>query len=555
MKRSVAFILMLSLLSLLIVSSALILDSSTTSEPSVDGFLDPSLSMEGVEENEDPTSPEDPINPESPNEPEIPEYPDTGDTPSGDEPSIEEGVPPSVPPSDTEDAPTDVGGDEESNGEDNTSGDTPRDPPLIRNEITVGIAMGELDGFSLLGQSYMAGETPSLKINTAAYERNYEAQLLTGVKTVYEYYPTTTYKWGDLHNAIFAQTMSDVDSVPDAFVASVADIEAAALHGCFKNLAVIDGVADEYLIKTLSLDGVKHYAFGGDILFDISRAMYAIPYNAELVCELLPSIGDVDESGEVDNSDLACLFYSGEWSYERLLSLGAGSGITTFLVGADEISARGLLASSDFDLFGDSYHTDNSALISALSALSVFSEFTGSTLDEIKDLFCEGDVVFGGVTTLGALEGYSMGERLGIAPVPTYKSGVKYIASVARCAQIGAISIRTENITDTVNYINAANMASEGLFDVYVEQYFSGADQNSSVLSYMRSNLSVGGDLDVEDTMQVIFTDSELYPSLIDVAVGARLYRISYARGILEEKLTLKKQHLKALIYEYKNIK
>ena len=141
--------------------------------------------------------------------------------------------------------------------------------------------------------------------------------------------------------------------------------------------------------------------------------------------------------------------------------------------------------------------------------------YTGEA-DAVRKNFASGNILFGGIIVLGALEHEDFlgmkgeGQKgYGIAPVPLYRSGStdKYLTQVHNNGKIGAIAFSTKKFAQCTAYLNYQSLNSSNVLNEYYNYKLKstvqvqGASGNVEMLDYIRENVRSSFDKAYEDAL------------------------------------------------------
>ncbi len=144
-----------------------------------------------------------------------------------------------------------------------------------------------------------------------------------------------------------------------------------------------------------------------------------------------------------------------------------------------------------------------------------------SSTEAIRQRFASGNVLFGGVIVLGALEydeykgmNGQGSKGYGIVPVPLYRSGStdKYLTQIHNNGKIGAISYSTDNFAQCTAFLNYQSLNSNHILNEYYNvklQYdvVGGATGTVEMLQYIRANVRSSFDKAFEDAIGYYYGD------------------------------------------------
>ncbi len=175
-----------------------------------------------------------------------------------------------------------------------------------------------------------------------------------------------------------------------------------------------------------------------------------------------------------------------------------------------------------------------SALMKANGVITLSTEeaatsgYGNKDLEAIRNRFSTGDILFGGVITLGSLEYEEYkdmnadGKRgYGIVPVPLYRSGSndKYLTQIHNVGKIGAISYTTKNFSQCTAYLNYQSTHSYDILNEYYNYKLAydvgtGVTGNVEMLQYIRENVRSAFDKAFEDAVAYFRQTNE--PNAVD---------------------------------------
>ena len=155
-------------------------------------------------------------------------------------------------------------------------------------------------------------------------------------------------------------------------------------------------------------------------------------------------------------------------------------------------------------------------VIAVSTADAQASGFGDTDMKAIRARFASGNILFGGVICLGALEYEEYKDMngqgkdgYGIVPVPLYRSGSndKYLTQIHNLGRIGAISYTTEKFAQCTAYLNYQSTHSTDILNEYYDyklQYEvvgAGVKGNVEMLKYIRKNVRSSFDKVFEDAL------------------------------------------------------
>lgn len=309
------------------------------------------------------------------------------------------------------------------------------------------------------GKKYMQGpDAPSSdKVQNLVYQRNLEAKDILGLDEVQYYYINAG--WGNI-TAVISDTEKNGSDKPDMYCDIIYDMVRCVIDGCFYNLKLLttdytrtDGTiggyfdfeAEGYLadfMEGMTLSSDKMYLLGSEYFIDIIRGMMVMPVNIDMYHS---KVGDIDQ------------FYQdiidGKWTWDYLMNVSKmvyndktnnGNSMDDILGLACETgggkAASGMVYSTDISivktekrngLYSFTYSSENKTLYDIFQKIAqVFKSEGIATCEEgnvsdqvaeIRQVFAEGRMVFGGCVLMGAVEAetyQSMEQQFGLVPLP-----------------------------------------------------------------------------------------------------------------------------------------
>ena len=152
--------------------------------------------------------------------------------------------------------------------------------------------------------------------------------------------------------------------------------------------------------------------------------------------------------------------------------------------------------------------------VTTISTESALAMGYWSEAQAIRQNFASGNVLFGGVVVLGALEHEDYlgmkgeGQKgYGIAPVPLYRSDSndKYSTQIHNNGKIGAIAYSTKKFAQCTAYLNYQSLNSSEVLNEYYKHALSSTVQdtytNTEMLDYIRDNVRSNFDKTYEDAL------------------------------------------------------
>ena len=335
-----------------------------------------------------------------------------------------------------------------------------------------------------------------------------------------------------------------------------------------------EGYFYQYMLS-LTLSDDKVYCLGSDYCTDLVRAFHVIPVNIELMntlsVDMLPE-GGVDKDGnaivkDADETNIQYFYeivWAGNWTFDVLAKYSraifadagteveggkSGADITDrlgFAISTNGIPSSGILYTSTVKILDKKALTDaeranalnndklepfvagnylitypdsNSDFVAyadALNNLFVAGESAGICVDSnfslIRQRFISGDILFGNLINLGALEDSDYqemrnGEGFGIVPVPVYRAGDEYRTFVHNNSRIVAIARMTDRYEQCAAYLDYQSRNSSEILEKYYTEELaqqvrnSSGDDNERMLTYIRNHVRNVFDKTYEDIM------------------------------------------------------
>ena len=194
------------------------------------------------------------------------------------------------------------------------------------------------------------------------------------------------------------------------------------------------------------------------------------------------------------------------------------------------------------------------------------SECTEPTvLQQVRKQFSTDKLLFGGIIMLGSLE-YSQYQSMkdgenggfGVAPVPVYKAGDKYLTQIHAMGRAGAISHATTKFAQCSAFIQYQSTHSTEILDEYywfnlAYDVVDGLDGNVEMLEYIRSNVRTSFDKAFEDAIGFFFEstqDNSVKNRWHNILVDSK-YHLTNLREQYKNLYPTKKQNLEKLVNEY----
>ena len=359
-------------------------------------------------------------------------------------------------------------------------------------------------------------------------------------------------------------------------------------------------------MNSVTLSQHKMYVLGSDYFTDIVRAFFIIPVGIDLLERYGEDItGDRNKDGVFTIDDFYEQVWAGEWTYDLLMEysdavkIDDGNGATTkcwigdeqvgFAINSGGLAASGLFyttsvvviekqwnyETNDWDYY---YPDDNEALgnfytaaqeLFAAPGVAYVKSTTsgdynistwggsgsGNHIKAIRTRFSTGNVLFGDIMMVGALEYeeyQSMREvsGFGVVVVPLYdkdagfKKDAPYLTQIHNMARPGAIAKNTTKFVECTAYLNYQSTNSTDILNEYYNYELmynidGGAQGTVRMLQYVRANVRTSFDKSMEDAMGVFggqdAYDIKILPMMTRGSWGADDIRGDY-KSVLEAK-------------------
>ncbi len=324
------------------------------------------------------------------------------------------------------------------------------------------------------------------------------------------------------------------------------------------------GYMNEWM-NSVTLSKYKTYVLGSDYFTDMIRAFFIIPVGIELLESYGEDItGDWNDDGEFTVDDFYEQVKAGEWDYELMIDysdavyMDDGKGETVeewlgdeqvgFAMANGGVAVSGLLYTTTVEIinkkFDDelndykySYPEDNVPLGNWSDAVSTLfgsrgvalvdnssetyniDKWGSSHLTAIRKRFSTGNVLFGDIMMVGALE-YSEyqemrdGKGFGVVPVPLYDidegwtDDAPYLTQIHNVGRPGAIAKNTTKFVECTAFLNYQSTHSTDILDQYYNYELmynvaGGASGTVDMLRYVRQNVRTSFDKAMEDAIGV----------------------------------------------------
>jgi len=384
--------------------------------------------------------------------------------------------------------------------------------------------------------TFSSSTAPDIYVNfvydmTNAQLRGCFANLLSQDSGVYEY------------GNYFRFTAEDYDPITDNYF----DAKAG------------EGYLYEYM-RSLSLTpDTKMYCLASDFTLDAYRAFLVMPVNVSMMngikAESAPA-GDRVGNGDGHNiADFYDLVWNNEWDYDALagysnavfkgnndggpkadiydtlgLCLGTLTGYGSIgmlytssvkIIHFDETTGKYYYpeANSDLETFVNNLRllmSDNASNgIATINSTEVNGVSYGTDLKAIRARFAENFILFGGITTVGALEddvyqGMKENGGFGVVPVPLYKDYVagqnEYKTVIQNIGRITAIASNSTKKSQCSKYLDYQSTHSSEIAEEYYEYKLNAdveaAADNVKMMTYIRNHARDCFDKTFEDAIE-----------------------------------------------------
>ena len=367
-------------------------------------------------------------------------------------------------------------------------------------------------------------------------------------------------------------------------------------------------------MNSVTLSQHKMYVLASDYFTDMIRAFFIIPVGIDLLEKYGEDItGDRDGDGKFTIDDFYEQVWAGEWTYDLMMDysdavkMDDGNGATTkcwigdeqvgFALCSGGLASCGILYTTnvvviekqwnydtnDWNYF---YPEDNEPLgelnkaVQELLAAPGVAYVTGTTSGEynistwggsgsgnhikaIRTRFSTGNVLFGDIMLVGALE-YSEyqsmreGSGFGVVVVPLYnkdagfKKDAPYLTQIHVMARPGAIAKNTTKFVECTAYLNYQSTHSTDILNEYYNYELmyniaGGAQGTVRMLQYVRENVRTSFDKVMEDALGT-FHGQEAYDIKVLVMMTKNSWGVDDIRGEYKAVLEKKKAYLKDLV-------
>lgn len=361
------------------------------------------------------------------------------------------------------------------------------------------------------------------------------------------------------------------------------------------------GYMNEWM-NSVTLSKYKTYVLGSDYFTDMIRAFFVIPVGIELLESYGEDItGDWNDDGEFTVDDFYEQVKAGEWTYDLMIDysdavyMDDGNGDTSgewlgdeqlgFAMANGGVAISGLLYTTTVEIISKkfnsdpevndyeySYPSDNIPLGNWSDAVSLLfssrgvalvdssseefniDEWGSSHLTAIRKRFSTGNVLFGDIMMVGALEYTEYqemrdGKGFGVVPVPLYDEDegwteeAPYLTQIHNVGRPGAIAKNTTKFVECTAFLNYQSTHSTDILNQYYNYELmynvaGGATGTVEMLKYVRANVRTSFDKAMEDAIGV-FKGKEAEETkvtyLIPMRGSTEDIRTAYGR-VLEKK-------------------
>ncbi len=329
---------------------------------------------------------------------------------------------------------------------------------------------------------------------------------------------------GDVKNIVAASENNDADpaTLPDLFVDMVYDISGATAKGAFRDILSIEGSYLDYTqegwlteyMESMSLTGDRMYLLASDYFIDVIRTFMLIPFNMTMMDENTAKIGSIiTTETPTESYPLSNYFFDlvkeGGWTYDVLKSICEAIHVDVDNSGTDDYgdvlgfivnTALGfdnsaILYSTDIEttieatdpITGEvtlSYPTTNDAMRALAEKIDALFKAKGTHVTSggkqtpvaegnsyaahvVK--FASSTLLFGGIATLGSLEGKTyadMEDLFSVVPLPLVTAGGEYRTLIHNIGNAGGINIASKKFIPLTAFLQ---YVSENSSDVRYE--------------------------------------------------------------------------------------
>ena len=367
-------------------------------------------------------------------------------------------------------------------------------------------------------------------------------------------------------------------------------------------------------MNSVTLSQHKMYVLASDYFTDMIRAFFIIPVGIDLLEKYGEDItGDRDGDGEFTIDDFYAQVWKGEWTYDLMMEyadavkMDDGNGSTTecwigdeqvgFALCSGGLAACGLLYTTSVVVIEKQWNYDtndwnyfypddneplgdfNNAVRELIAAPGVayvkgttsgdynISQWggtgDGNHIKAIRTRFSTGNVLFGDIMLVGALEyeeyqSMREGKGFGVVVVPLYdkdagfKKDAPYLTQIHVMARPGAIAKNTTKFVECTAYLNYQSTHSTDILNEYYNYELmyniaGGAQGTVEMLKYVRENVRTSFDKVMEDALGT-FHGQEAYDVKVLVMMTKSSWGVEDIRGEYKKVLEQKKEYLADLV-------
>ena len=367
-------------------------------------------------------------------------------------------------------------------------------------------------------------------------------------------------------------------------------------------------------MNSVTLSQHKMYVLASDYFTDMIRAFFIIPVGIDLLEKYGEDItGDLDGDGDFTIDDFYEQVWAGEWTYDLMMEysdavkMDDGNGATTkcwigdeqvgFALCSGGLAASGILYTTSVVVIEKQWNYDtndwnyfypddneplgelNKAVQELLAAPGVAyvtsttsgdynistwgGSGNGNHIKAIRTRFSTGNVLFGDIMLVGALE-YSEyqsmreGSGFGVVVVPLYdkdagfKKDAPYLTQIHNMARPGAIAKNTTKFVECSAYLNYQSTNSTDILNEYYNYELmyniaGGAQGTVRMLQYVRENVRTSFDKVMEDALGT-FHGQDAYDVKVLVMMTKNSWGVDDIRGEYKAVLEKKKAYLADLV-------
>ena len=367
-------------------------------------------------------------------------------------------------------------------------------------------------------------------------------------------------------------------------------------------------------MNSVTLSQHKMYVLASDYFTDMIRSFFIIPVGIDLLEKYGDDItGDLDGDGEFTVDDFYAQVWKGEWTYKLMMEysdavkMDDGNGATTkcwigdeqvgFALCSGGLASCGILYTTNVVVIEKQWNYDtndwnyfypddneplgdlNKAVQELLAAPGVAyvtsttsgdynistwgGSGSGNHIKAIRTRFSTGNVLFGDIMLVGALEyeeyqSMREGSGFGVVVVPLYdkdagfKKDAPYLTQIHVMARPGAIAKNTTKFVECTAYLNYQSTHSTDILNEYYNYELmyniaGGAQGTVRMLQYVRENVRTSFDKVMEDALGT-FHGQDAYDVKVLVMMTKNSWGVDDIRGEYKAVLEKKKAYLKDLV-------